>query len=140
KIEIPGLSGCEPRMIERRMLATILQPRTDEILTLVRNELAKEGVDEALPSGVVITGGVAHLKGLMQAAERVFRLPVRIGKPVGLGGLSDMVSGPAYSTLAGLLQVGFEESEELQYYANLYEKKGVKRFQTQVSRWFRDFF
>jgi cell division protein FtsA len=140
QIEIPGLSGCEPRIIERRMLSTILQPRIDEILTLVRNELAKEGVDEALPSGIIITGGVAHLKGLMQAAERVFRLPVRIGKPTGLGGLSDMVSSPAYSTLAGLLQLGFEESEELQYYAGLYETKGVKRFQTQVSRWFRDFF
>lgn len=139
-IEIPGLAGHEPRIIARRMLATILQPRIDEILMLVRNELAKEGVDEALPSGIVLTGGVAHLKGILQAAERVFRLPVRVGKPSGLGGLSDMVSSPAYSTLVGLLQLGFEENEDLQYFVELYEKKGMGRVQAQFSRWFKDFF
>ena len=140
EIEIPGLTGCEPRMIQRRMLSTILQPRLDEILSLVRSELAKEGADEALPSGIVLTGGTAHLIGIMEAAERVFRLPVRIGKPAGLGGLSDMVSGPAYATLVGLLQLGYEESEELQYYAGLYGQKGMKKIQAQFSRWFKDFF
>lgn len=139
-IEIPGLAGHEPRVLARRMLATILQPRLDEILILIRNELAKEGVDEALPSGVVLTGGVAHLKGILQAAERVFRLPVRLGRPSGLGGLSEMVSSSSYSTLVGLVQLAFEENDELQYYTQLYEKKGLKRAQAQFSRWFKDFF
>jgi cell division protein FtsA len=139
-IEIPGLSGQDPRVLERRMIATILQPRLDEILVLIRNELAKEGVDEALPSGIILTGGVSHLKGILQAAERVFRLPVRIGRPSGLGGLSDMVSSPSYSTLVGLLQLAYEENEELQYYTQLYEKKGMRRAQLKFSRWFKDFF
>lgn len=140
QIEIPGLSGCDSRRIERRMLATILQPRIDEILSLVRNELAKQGIDEVLPSGIVMTGGTANLKGIIEAAERVFRLPVRVGKPSGLGGLSDMVSAPAYSTAVGLLQLGFEENEELQYFAELYEKKGLSRVQSRFSRWVKDFF
>ncbi|MDB5038008.1 MAG: cell division protein FtsA [Bacteriovoracaceae bacterium] len=140
KIEIPGLSGCESRLIERRMLANILQPRIDEILSLTRNELAKQGIDEVLPSGIILTGGTANLKGIIASAERVFRLPVRIGKPTGLGGLSDMVSAPAYSTAVGLLQLGFEENEELRYFAGLYEKKGIKRVHSQFSRWFKDFF
>jgi cell division protein FtsA len=140
EIEIPGLAGNEPRVIERRLLATILQPRIDEILLLAQAELAKEGIDEALPSGIVLTGGTAHLNGIMEAAERVFRLPVRIGNPGGLGGLSDMVSRPAYSTLVGLIQLGFEQSDELQYYSGLYETRGIKRFHTQFSRWVRDFF
>jgi len=139
-IEIPGVSGLEPRLVKRSIFSTILQPRLDEILSLVRTELAKEGVDESLPSGIVITGGVAHLQGMSEATERIFRLPVRLGRPSGLGGLSDMVSSPSYSTLVGLLQLGFEESEELQYYSNLYEKHGLKKVQAQVSRWLKDFF
>ena len=140
EIEIPGLAGVEPRFIHRRLLATILQPRLDEIFGMVRNELAKEGADESLPSGIVITGGSAHLKGLLESAERVFRLPVRLGKPSGLGGLTDMVSGPAYSTLVGLLQLGLEESEELQFFAGLYEKRGITKVHAQLTRWFKDFF
>jgi cell division protein FtsA len=140
QIEIPSVSGTDSRRIERRMLATILQPRIDEILSLVRNELAKQGIDEVLPSGIIVTGGTANLKGIIEAAERVFRLPVRVGKPSGLGGLSDMVSAPAYSTAVGLLQLGFEENEELQYFAELFEKKGLQRVQSRFSRWVRDFF
>lgn len=139
-IEIPGVSGLEPRLVKRSLFSTILQPRLEEILSLVKTELAKEGVDESLPSGIVITGGVAHLQGMMEATERVFRLPVRLGRPSGLGGLSDMVSSPVYSTLVGLLQLGFEESDELQYYSTLYEKQGLKKVQAQVSRWLKDFF
>ncbi len=140
KIEIPGLAGNDTRWIDRRLMMTILQPRIDEVLMLIRNELAKQGIDEALPSGVILTGGTANLKGLMAASERVFRLPVRIGKPRGLGGLTDMVSSPAYSTAVGLAELGFEENEELQYYAGLFEKKGIQRVRTQFSRWFKDFF
>lgn len=140
QIEIPGLSGHEPRWVKRRILSTILQPRLDEILLLVRNELAKEGVDESLPSGIVLTGGVAHMKGVLEAAERVFRLPVRLGHPKGLAGVSDMVSSPTYATLVGLMQLGFEESEDLQALAQIFDMRGMKKVQAQVSRWMRDFF
>ena len=122
------------------MMTTILQPRVEEILQLVRNELAKRGADESLPSGIVLTGGTSSLKGIVNIAHRIFSLPVRLGRPERLGGLSEMISSPAYSSLVGLLQLGFEESEDLRYFANFYKKKGLKRVQAQLSRWMRDFF
>ncbi len=140
EIEIPGLSGGELRRVKRRTFSTILQPRLEEIFSLVRSELGRDGLDEALPAGIILTGGVAHLGGLMEVAERSFRLPVRLGKPSGLGGLSDMVTSPGYSTVVGLLQLGFEEDEELQYMASIYEKKGFEKVQARFSRWVRDFF
>jgi len=140
QIEIPGLSGCDSRIIDRRMMTTILQLRVEEILQLVRNELAKRGADESLPSGIVLTGGTSSLKGIVNIAHRIFSLPVRLGRPERLGGLSEMISSPAYSSLVGLLQLGFEESEDLRYFANFYKKKGLKRVQAQLSRWMRDFF
>lgn len=140
EISIPGLSESGPRTISRRMLSQILQPRMDEILMMCKSELSKEGVDEALPSGIVITGGAGHLKGILSSAERVFRLPVRVGRPGGLGGMSDMVTSPSYATAVGLMELGYEISDELQFFANLFEKKGLRRVQSQLNRWFKDFF
>lgn len=140
EIEIPAVSGLETRRVERSLLGTIMQPRVEEMMQLVRNELAKQGLDEALPTGVVLTGGTAALKGLLEVAQRVFQLPVRLGKPERLGGLSEMISSPAYSTLVGLIQMGFEESEDLKYFASFYEKKGIKRVHAQFSKWVKDFF
>jgi cell division protein FtsA len=140
EIEIPGLSGQEPRLIERRMLTTILQPRMEELLELIRNELAKEGVDESLPSGLVFTGGASLTKGLVDLSQRLLPLPVRVGRPHKLGGLSEMISSPAYSALVGLIQLGFEESEDLKYYSTIHQQSGVKKIRSQMSRFFKDFF
>lgn len=140
EVEIPGVNGLETRRVSRSLLATIMQPRVEEILQIVRNELAKEGVDESLPTGIVITGGMAALKGILEIAQHIFQLPVRLGRPERLGGLSEMISSPAYSTLVGLIQMGFEESEELKYFASFYGKKGLKRVQAQFSKWMKDFF
>lgn len=139
-IEIAGLTDGEPRQVHRQHLLTILQPRVEEILGLVRNQLAKLGVDESLPSGIVLTGGGSLLKGLLNISQRVFRLPVRLGKPERMGGLSEMVSNPSYSALVGMLQMAFEESEDLKYFANFYQKRGFKKVQAQLGRWVKDFF
>lgn len=138
--EIPGLSGGENRVFERRMLTTILQPRIEEILELVRNELAKEGVDESLPSGLVLTGGASLTKGFLEVAEEILPLPVRLGRPSRLGGLSEMISSPAYATLVGLVQCGFEESDELRSYSTIFQKSGIQKVQVQLSKFFKDFF
>ena len=140
KVEIVGLAGAEMRQIDRRLITTILQPRVEEILQLVRNELAKRGVDESLPSGIVLTGGSSLLKGILDVSHSVFSLPCRLGRPERLGGLSEMISTPVYSSLVGLIQLGFEQSEDLKYMASVYQKKGVKKFQAQVFRWMKDFF
>lgn len=140
EIEISSFNGLENRKIERAFLRTIVQPRIEEILQMVRNELSKEGLDESLPTGVVLTGGGAALKGVLDVAQRVFRLPVRLGKPERLGGLSEMISAPAFSTLVGLIQIGFEQNEDLKFYTNLHGKTGFKKVHAQIAKWMKDFF
>ena len=140
EIEIPGLADLEPRRIYRRMLATILQPRVDEILGLIKNELSSQGLDDSLASGVVITGGGSLLKGLLPSAERIFRLPVRLGKPEGMRGLSDLVASPACATVVGLAESALEMSDELQFQVGLFQQKGIGKMRRQLGRWMRDFF
>ncbi len=140
EIEISAFSGLEKRRVSKSLLRTIIQPRIEEILQMVRDELAKEGLDESLPTGVVITGGGAALKGILEVVQRVFRLPARLGKPERLGGLSEMISSPAYSTLVGLIQAGFEQNEDLGFYSSLHHKSGFKKVQAQFTHWIKDFF
>jgi cell division protein FtsA len=102
-IEVPGVGLREPRLVRRQILGRIIEPRLEEILTLVAEEMARVGCDEGLASGVVLTGGSAILEGATTLAERVFRLPVRIGVPLQIGGLVDLVNSPMYSTAVGLV-------------------------------------
>lgn len=139
-IELQGFAGGDSRRISKQSMATILQARIEEILLLIRRELAKEGVDESLPTGVVLTGGSSQLKGLLPLAQQVFPLPVRLGKAQRLGGLSEMISSPSYSVLVGLVQLGFEESEDLNAMANYYQSKGLKKMRARMSKWIQDFF
>lgn len=140
QVRISGLAGEEPRYISQSLIPSILEARMDEILSLIKSQLAHWGVDEALPSGVVLTGGAALMKNLIPSAQNVFRLPVRVGKPERLGGLSEMISNPGFASLVGLVQLGFEENEEMNYFAKLYQKKGLQKVQSQVGRWLKDFF
>jgi cell division protein FtsA len=102
-IEVPGVGLREPRLVRRQILGRIIEPRLEEILTLVAEEMARVGCDEGLASGVVLTGGSAILEGAATLAERIFRLPVRIGFPLQIGGLVDVVNSPMYSTAVGLV-------------------------------------
>ncbi len=140
EVEIPGLADMEPRRIYRRLLSTILQPRVDEILNLIKNELSHQGMDETLASGLVLTGGTSLLKGLLPSAERIFRLPVRLGKPEGLRGLSDLVASPTCATVVGLAETALQMSDELQFHAGLFQQKGIGKVRRQLGRWMRDFF
>jgi cell division protein FtsA len=133
-------NGGDHRRISKQNLSTILQARMEEILLLIRRELAKEGVDESLPTGVVLTGGSSQLKGLLPLAQQIFPLPVRLGRALRLGGLSEMISNPSYAVLVGLVQLGFEESEDLNAVASYYQQKGLKKVKTQMSKWIQDFF
>jgi cell division protein FtsA len=104
-LEVPSVGGREPRVLSRHILAEMIEPRVEEILTLVSRELSRAGVDGLLASGMVVTGGTASLDGIGRLAEKVFDVPVRIGAPARVGGLADLVSGPAYATGIGLLMV-----------------------------------
>jgi cell division protein FtsA len=105
-IEVPSVGGRNPRVLSRQTLAEIIEPRVEEILTLVRDELMKMGYGNLLASGVILTGGSAILEGVPELAEQIFNLPVRRGTPVGIGGLVDLVNSPIYATGVGLVLYG----------------------------------
>ncbi len=105
-IDIPGSGGQEVRRISRQVLASVVQPRYEELLELVNKELERSGFLELLGAGVVLTGGSSRLEGLTELAEEVFHKPVRIGKPATVRGLSEMVDNPTCSTGVGLLIFG----------------------------------
>jgi len=105
-IEVPSVGGRKPRVLSRQTLAEIIEPRVEEILSLVRDELVKMGYGNLLSSGVILTGGSAILEGVPELTEQIFNLPVRRGTPVGIGGLVDLVSSPIYATGVGLVLYG----------------------------------
>ena len=105
-IEIASVGDRPPRTVFSRMLAEIVEPRAQEFLLLIRDELRRGGVESQVPAGVVFTGGGAQLRGLAELAERVFSLPVRIAAPRGLAAMTDEVSQPEYSTAVGLVLYG----------------------------------
>jgi cell division protein FtsA len=109
-LSVPSVGGRQPRQMSRKMLCEIIEPRVDEILSLARQELSKEGLDRRIPSGVVLTGGCSSLDGIAELAEEIFEAPVRRGFPERVGGLQDVVRGPMYATGVGLALFGAAQS------------------------------
>ncbi len=105
-IEVPSVGGRAPRAVSRQILCDILEPRAEEILTHVQEEIKSAGFDRQLSSGIVITGGGAMLNGIVEVAEQVFNAPVRLGVPGGFDGLVDDVAQPLYAAAFGLVQYG----------------------------------
>ena len=104
-IEVPSVGDRKPRQVSRKVLAIVIRERIREILEVVASELRKSGFPkEVLTSGIVLTGGTSMLSGIEELAEEVFELPVRIGIPQEMGGVSEHVRTPRYSTVIGLLQ------------------------------------
>jgi cell division protein FtsA len=105
-ISVPSVGGRRPRQVSRKILCEIIEPRVDEILSLARQELVKAGLEDKIPSGVVLTGGCSALEGVIELAEEIFESPVRPGTPSHIGGLQDVVRGPMYATGVGLVLFG----------------------------------
>jgi cell division protein FtsA len=110
-IEVPGVDGREPRQLSVGTLAEVLHPRVKELYELVLAELRRSGMEQMIASGIVITGGAAMMKGMVELGEEVFHMPVRLGLPRQIGGLSEVVSNPRYSTAVGLVLKGKQQLE-----------------------------
>lgn len=138
-IEVPGIGGRAPRLVPRRQLCEILRPRAVEILDLVRKEVRDSGFGDVLHAGVVLTGGGAQLEGLAEAAEQRFGLPVRVGVPGGVTGLTDMVQSPVYSTAVGLALYGFHNRGSAKRWEG--SRSGwMGTLPGRVGRWLKDLF
>jgi len=114
-INVPAVGGRKAREVSRSVLTKIIEPRVEEILTLVSQEIANSGYKHLLSTGVVITGGSSLLEGTPELAEFILELPVRRGAPQGVGGLLDVVSSPIYSTAVGLLLYGMKNQSEIRF-------------------------
>ncbi|MDH4211835.1 MAG: cell division protein FtsA [candidate division WOR-3 bacterium] len=113
EIRVPGIGGREDRNITRELLASIVTPRVEEILMITNKAIKRSGFYDILAAGVVVTGGTARLHGLDALAEDVFHLPVKIGIPKKIGGLTDIVQDPIYATGVGLILYGFEKKNQV---------------------------
>ncbi len=105
-IEIASVGDRPPRTVFARMLADIVEPRGQELLMLIREELRRGGMESQIPAGIILTGGGAHLRGFPELTERVFNLPVRVALPRGLADMSEDVTRPEYATAVGLILYG----------------------------------
>ncbi|MDF1821592.1 MAG: cell division protein FtsA [Alcanivoracaceae bacterium] len=102
-IKVPSVGDRPPRTLSRQNLAEVVEPRYDELFTLVQAEIRRSGLEEMIPGGIVLTGGSAKIEGAVELAEEIFHMPVRLGLPQGVTGLTDVVKNPIYSTAVGLL-------------------------------------
>jgi cell division protein FtsA len=107
-IEVPGIGDRPPRTLSRQTLAEFIEPRMEELYSLVQAELRRSGFEELLSSGIVITGGSAGMQGMVELGEEVFHMPVRMGWPRYEGGLAEVMHNPRYATCMGLLMAGLE--------------------------------
>ncbi len=136
-IEVASVGGRRPRVMGRRILSDVLQPRAEEIFHMVWDEIRHAGYEKSLNSGIVLTGGGAILEGLPEIAEQIFDLPIRRGCPMGIGGgLADHVNSPAFGTAVGLVQRAHEQWAREDHLAS----SGIGGLAGRLSRWMREFF
>jgi cell division protein FtsA len=110
-IDVPGLGDRGPRQLSRQTLAEVIEPRVEELFTLVQQVLRQSGFEELLSSGIVLTGGSSVMQGMVELGEEIFHMPVRLGSPRYAGGLQDVVQTPRYATAVGLLLEGKSQFE-----------------------------
>ncbi|MFO1306916.1 MAG: cell division protein FtsA [Burkholderiales bacterium] len=134
-VEVPGVGDRAPRKLSRPMLAEVIEPRIEELYTLVQSELRRSGFEELLSSGIVITGGTSMLQGMAELGEEVFHLPCRIGVPAYMGGLADVVRSPRYSTAVGLLMHG--RDQRMRADAARAQVKGLTGVAERMRQWFK---
>lgn len=137
-IEVGGVGGRKARMVSRKLLSEIIEPRVEEMFSLIQQEIAKSGYQELLSGGLVITGGATLLEGMPELAEFIFDMPVKRGLPQDIGGLKEVVNSPKFATAVGLLKYGARMGMKSRFPIrdkNIYDKvRGSMRM------WIKDLF
>ncbi|TBV83261.1 MAG: cell division protein FtsA [Desulfobulbaceae bacterium] len=134
-IDVPSVGGRSPRRLSRRVMGEILEPRVEEILTLINRELTNSRYKEMVNAGLVLTGGTAMLEHLEDLAEQIFDLPVRIGVPENIGGLNEMVNSPQWATGVGLVIYGMRYDPAARFRTG---SDGMfTRFGSRMRNWFK---
>jgi len=136
-IEVPGVAGRKARVLSRQILGEILEPRVEEIFTLIYGELVRSGYHERISSGVVVTGGSAELQGITEMSEQVFNAPTRIGFPEGMSGLVEVVNKPMYATAVGLVLYGAKQSKGRKKF-RIRDGNIFNRVMSRMKKWFKE--
>jgi len=134
-INVPSVGGREPRTVSRQLLGEILEPRVEEIFSLIHHEMVRSGYDDLVTSGVVVTGGSALLPGVSEIVEQVFNMPARIGYPSSIGGLKESVNSPMYATAVGLVLYGAREQQRSKKF-RIRDTNIFNRIVSRMKRWF----
>jgi len=134
-IEVPSVGDRPPRRLARQTLAEVIEPRYEELLTLVHAELRRSGFEELITAGVVLTGGSSKIEGLVDLAEEVFHMPVRLGSPQYVMGLVDVVRNPIYATGVGLLLFGSQNRAPRAFDSDF--GRGVRGVWERMKSWFQ---
>ncbi len=134
-IEVPGVGDRGPRELSRQTLAEVIEPRVEELYSLVQRELRASGFEELLSSGIVITGGSALMQGMVELGEEIFHMPVRVGAPTYSGALAEVVRNPRYATAVGLLAAGLEQVRRDRH-ARI-QGAGFKEVLERMKNWFK---
>ncbi|MGL6159861.1 cell division protein FtsA [Microbulbifer sp.] len=134
-IKVPSVGDRAPRDLSRQALAEVVEPRYDELFTLVQAELRRSGFEDLCAAGVVLTGGSSKMEGAVELAEEIFHMPVRLAVPQGIAGLTDIVSNPIYSTGVGLLMYAMQREDSSD--AKPRPARSENQWWDKVKHWFR---
>ena len=135
-IKVPAVGGRACKKLPKGILAEILEPRVEEIFTILKKELLSNKLENSFPAGFILTGGSVVLDGIIELAESVFDVPVRIGEPNKIGGLKDIVKNPSYATGVGLIIFGSTKSSQTEF-KNV-QVKGFTAIFNRMKQWFND--
>ena len=139
-INITGTNGRESKIISRKQLADIIEPRMDEIFRLVKNEIRKSDYPGDYTFGIVLTGGGSELEHVTDLAQEIFQQHIKVGHPHLSGGVSDKVNNPRYSTSVGLINYGRQNWSELEYDNSMKINSIFKRSFTKMSDWIKTWY
>jgi cell division protein FtsA len=137
-IEVAGVGGRKPRVLSRRLLAEIIEPRIEEVFSLIQREVMKSGYQDVLSGGYVITGGATLLEGMPELAEFILEMPVKRGLPQAIGGLRDVVNSPKFATGVGLLKYGSRNFQKSKF--TIREKNIYDKVRGSMRSWIKDLF
>ncbi|HFC30462.1 MAG TPA: cell division protein FtsA, partial [Oceanospirillales bacterium] len=129
-ISVPSVGDRAPRRLARQTLAEVVEPRYEELFTLVQAELQRSGYAELIAAGIVLTGGASKMEGTVELAEEIFHLPVRIGTPQNISGLKEVVNNPVHSTGVGLLLYGYKHDQ------SGHSMQETSSWMSKIKKWF----
>lgn len=133
-IKVPSVGDRADRDLSRQALAEVVEPRYEELFTLIQAELRRSGFEDLVAAGIVLTGGTSKMEGVVELAEEIFHMPVRIGRPQGFSGLVDIVKNPIYSTAVGLLLYGNQNAVDGEWSGTGQRQDGMLE---RLKNWFK---